>query len=144
MAEPDSAAANQPSTIPTPADLERWAVAAILETATYNAGLIGTLKHDGTRALRGRPFTFHCQLGDHDGGTTMVLHGTIVGIVLLAGADRGSGVERVVYFHTNLIGGKGETAMIAYREKNEKKSSWVVTDGNDLSDQGVAGTLEIG
>jgi len=133
-----------PTTPPTPLtakELECWAVAAVLETAhPEDESVVGPLKHAGTRALRGMPFTFRWQeVTESDNAGAMIIHGMIAGVTLM-----GSGKERIVLLHTNLVAGDGQMAVIAHKTEDTTESGWFLSDGNDLSDQEMAGTLEIG
>ncbi|MDO8599328.1 MAG: hypothetical protein Q7S02_04420 [bacterium] len=136
----------------TPEELERWAVATILETVRWpqlREGLQARIKLEGTRALRGMPFTFRggsFVAQDRKGSVdTVTVHGTIAGVLLYAARRDGAHV-RILRLHINLsMGNRGGTVLEFVQIQDERADSgWDLTDNDPPNDQSPRGTLEIG
>ncbi|MDO8599678.1 MAG: hypothetical protein Q7S02_06250 [bacterium] len=130
----------------TPEELERWAVATILETVRWpqlREGLQARIKLEGTRALRGMPFTFCCRIEKGSDAKVIIFHGMIAGVSLVASTKRGAN-ERAILLLSDLIAGNGDLASIACCVTDPERSGWFLSDGNDLDDREATGTLEIG
>lgn len=131
----------------TPEELERWAVATVLETTARKEGegaaVVGALKHEGTRALRGWPFTFCCRIKKGVDAGAIILHGTIAGVSIMAGTEHGENAH-VILLHSNLIAGSGTQAVIACCTQGTERSGWFLSEGTNLDDRDATGTLEIG
>lgn len=128
---------------PTPKELERWAVATIKSSVLFSDEAIrDALDQRGTRALCGKPFTYERLLGGRSPITspaTTVVHGTIVGVWLVA--DSG---DRSI--NLMVSGAPGSPIMLSFAENETGASGWAVSNlpGFRPGDRPVYGILEIG